>query len=174
MRGEGLRKMLDSRRDAEAKAAEALAMLDDEEPRSDEEIERTKEAWLTAGSFIRVEVAEGCNFDEGKGDAWPVTCTKLDATDRALCALKRQPDFGKVMRAAGRALRTLKLRRPFTPEDMGAPWGASAIAVVVGYKDDGTIEGMIWMQKRLRWLQELGWNYGSSTADSVAAGAGWK
>ena len=139
-----------------------MAQLDDDETRDAEEIERTKEAWLTAGSFIRVEVAEGCDFDDGKGDSWPVTCTKLDATDRALCALKRQPDFGKVMRAARQALRTLKLRRSFTPEDMGAPWGASAIAAVVGYKDDGTIEGMIWAQKRLRWLQELEWNYGGS------------
>ena len=163
MRGEGLKKMLDARRNAEAEAAEALAQLDDDETRDAEEIKLTKEAWLTEGSFIRVEVDEDCNFDQGKGDAWPVTCTKLDATDRALCALKRQPDFGKVMRAARQALRTLKLRRPFTPEDLGATWGASAIFAVVGYKDDGTIEGMIWAQKRLRLLQDLNWNYGSST-----------
>ena len=160
---DGLRALLDGRRKAEAEAAEAMAQLDDDETRDAEEIERTKEAWLTAGSFIRVEVDEDCDFDAGKGDGWPVTCTKLDATDRALCALKRQPDFGKVMRAARQALRTLKLRRSFTPEDMGAPWGASAIAVAVGYKDDGTIEGMVWFQKRLRLLQDLGWNYGGST-----------
>ena len=49
------------------------------------------------------------------------------------------------------------------PKPAHSPWGASAIAAVVGYKDDGTIEGMIWVQKRLRLLQDLGWNYGGST-----------
>ena len=67
------------------------------------------------------------------------------------------------MRAAAKALRKYKLRRPLTPEDFGASYGASVIGAVVGFNPDGTMEGCIMFQKRVRFLQELGWNYGSST-----------
>ena len=46
MRGEGLKKMLDARRNAEAEAAEALAQLDDDETRDAEEIEAELEVLL--------------------------------------------------------------------------------------------------------------------------------
>ena len=88
----------------------------------DEEIERTKEAWLTA-LLQQLEVF----FDEGKGDAWPVTCTK-ERTGRSAQLPARS--------GAGRTAAAVHARhgRAF----------ASAIAVVLRAVNVGN------MQKRLR------------------------
>ena len=155
--------MLASRREAEAEAAEALAQLDDDETRDAGEIERTKEAWLTGG-VLSVDVSR-CDFTKPltEKECWPVVCKTVDATAPKLCALQENADFKSIMRAANSSLRRLRLQRPLTPEDFGAYPGASVIAAAVGFHDDGTIKGMIWFQKRVRWLEQLKWNYAGST-----------
>lgn len=162
----GLQKLHDARA-ARARAAREEADLNGDleagETRDDdEETECTKQAWLTPNSFIDVDVQD-CDFDGPKPANWPVKCKAYKATAPELLALKENVGFKKVMRVADRSLRTTKLTRQIKPEDYCDTWGASVIAAVVGFNDDGTIEGIVWIQKRLGLLQDLGWNYAGST-----------